>query len=315
MGKRVAIVGAGMAGLSAARALRDAGADCTVFEKSRGLGGRMATRRVGELQFDHGAQYFNAKGKGFAAIMHEWREAGCAAEWFDGAIVGAPAMTAPARHMAAGIEVVTGCELHGLSQTAQGWTLLDANGPIEAPGFSTVLFALPAPQIAPILSSACVAFDALAKVRFAPCWALMLGYARRFDMTWTHLRDDASDLPWISRDATKPQRGGDHETFVVHASANWSRRFLEITKEEAAVKLRALFRERTGIEDEPNFVAAHRWRYALVEEPAGEPCLWNGAARLGACGDWCLGARVEAAWESGEAMARAYLLSEGVHNA
>jgi len=318
MAERVAIVGAGMAGLSAAHVLRDAGVVSTLFDKSRGLGGRMSTRRVGDLQFDHGAQYFSAKGAGFAALVRQWRDTGCVAEWFDGALVGAPAMTSPAHQMAAGFEVVTEREVKGLSRTARGWSLLDANGAIEAREgneFSAILFALPAPQIAPILSSAGVSFDALDKVRFAPCWALMLGYAQRFDFAWTHLRDDAADLAWIARDATKPQRGGERETFVIHASADWSRRCLELSKDEAAARLLALFVEKTGLRNEPIFVAAHRWRYALVEETAGESCLWNEAARLGACGDWCLGARVEAAFESGEAMARAYLASKGdVHH-
>lgn len=318
MAERVAIVGAGMAGLSAAHVLRDAGVACTLFDKSRGLGGRMSTRRVGDLQFDHGAQYFSAKGESFAALVRQWRDAGCMADWLDGALVGAPAMTSPAHRMATGFEVITAREVKGLSRTARGWTLLDANGPIEAREgneFSAVLFALPAPQIAPILSPAGVSFDAINKVRFAPCWALMLGYAKRFDFVWTHLRDDAADLAWIARDATKPQRSGEHETFVIHASADWSRRWLELSKDEAAVRLLALFREKTGLQDEPIFVAAHRWRYALVEETAGEACLWDNDARIGACGDWCLGSRVEAAFDSGEAMARAYLASKGgVHH-
>jgi renalase len=55
----------------------------------------------------------------------------------------------------------------------------------------------------------------------------------------------------------------------------------------------------------PAYLSAHRWRYALVERPLGEPCLWDEALRLGLCGDWCLGPRVEAAWMSGRALAAA----------
>ena len=67
-----------MAGLSAANRLREAGADCTVFEKSRGLGGRMATRRAGSLQFDHGAQYFTARGVRFQSRLSRWQAVECA---------------------------------------------------------------------------------------------------------------------------------------------------------------------------------------------------------------------------------------------
>ena len=65
MTTHIAIVGAGIAGLAAARRLRAAGLTCTLFDKSPGLGGRMATRREGYLRFDHGAQYFTARGPRF----------------------------------------------------------------------------------------------------------------------------------------------------------------------------------------------------------------------------------------------------------
>ena len=84
MTKRVAIIGAGMAGLAAARLLREAGASCTIFDKSRGLGGRMATRRTGDFSFDHGAQYFTARGPRFRALVDDWSAAGHAAGWYGG---------------------------------------------------------------------------------------------------------------------------------------------------------------------------------------------------------------------------------------
>lgn len=306
----VAIIGAGVAGLSAARLLREAGVPCTLFDKSRGLGGRMATRRAGEFQFDHGAQYFTAKGARFASVVSGWREAGCAAEWFEGAYVGAPGMTAPARALADGLDVVASFEVKGLRAGHDGWSLLGASGAAGRSGegpFEAVLLALPAPQISPILASAGLSFAALANIRYAPCWAAMLAYAARIDLPWTHVSDAHPDLPWIARNATKPMRGGPHETFVVHAGADWSARHLELAQDEALARLLPLFREATGIEDEPAYATAHRWRYALVQETAGAPCLWNEAARVGACGDWCLGPRVECAFESGESMARLYL--------
>ena len=310
MTRQVAIIGAGVAGLSAARLLRDAGVACTLFDKSRGLGGRMATRRAGELQFDHGAQYFTAKGARFASVVAGWRQAGCAAEWFDGAFVGAPGMTGPARVLADGLDVIAGREVKGLRAGDAGWSVLDARGAVDCSGngsFDAVMFALPAPQIAPILASAGLSFRELANVLYSPCWAAMIAYGARMDLPWTHLRDAHADLPWVARDATKPMREGSRETFVLHAGADWSARHLELSPDEALARLLPLFRALTGIEGEPIYATAHRWRYALVQETAGAPCLWNAAARVGACGDWCLGPRVESAFDSGEAMARAYL--------
>ncbi|MBX9757246.1 MAG: NAD(P)-binding protein [Beijerinckiaceae bacterium] len=315
MDGRVAIVGAGMAGLSAARVLRHAGVACTLFDKSRGLGGRMATRRAGDLQFDHGAQYFTARGEGFRALVADWAAQGSAAQWFDGAFVGAPGMTAPARAMAQHCEVIAGCEVKALRRCEDGrWTLVTAAGDVNAGPFSAVILALPGPQIEPIAASAGVSFTALAGVRYTPCWALMLAFDGRMDLPWTHLRAEGADAAWIARDATKPGRSGPHETFVIHASAEWSRRHLERTPEWAAAELLRLFAQATGVTQAPVFAVAHRWRYALVEVPAGAPFLWDEAARIGACGDWCIGPRVEAAFDSGEAMAHAALKSWGEHN-
>lgn len=308
MAERVAIIGAGMAGLAAARRLAEAGWKPTLFDKSRGLGGRMATRRAGDLTFDHGAQYFTARGSRFRALLDDWRAAGRAAEWFAGAFVGAPAMTAPARVMAGDLPVVGGCTVTGLARGPDGWTLRADGATVPAPGngaFAAAVLAVPAPQAIPLAESAGLAFPALSAVRYAPCWALMLAFETPIPGDWTHLRPEDGHVAWIARNGGKPGRGG--ETLVVHAAPSWSRDHLEETPEAVAAALAPHWRAATGITATPTFAAAHRWRYALVEETAGAPCLWDGDARLGACGDWGLGPRIEAAFDSGEAMAGAVL--------
>ncbi len=307
MSIHVAIVGAGIAGLAAARLLLEAGIACTIFEKSRGLGGRMATRRVDAWQFDHGAQYFTARGARFAALVETWRKEGTAAEWFEGAFVGTPGMTAPARAMAQGVDIIAGCQVLALRSTASGWTLLSAEGPVAASGngrFSAVLLAVPAQQARPLAESGGVSFPALAEVRYAPCWALMLGFDADPGPVESHIRDKDGDVAWIARNSSKPGRPQGVHTFVAHAGAGWSRRNLELSAESAARDLWARARRLSDFSAEPNFAVAHRWRYALVENPVGTAFLWDEAAGIGACGDWCLGPRVESAFDSGEALAR-----------
>ena len=113
-GRSIAIIGAGMAGLAAARLLQQAGARVALIEKSRGVGGRMATRRVGALQFDHGAQYFTARGQAFKAAVEDLARDGAAAPWFDDAHVGAPGMSGAARALAQGLEILTGRQASAL---------------------------------------------------------------------------------------------------------------------------------------------------------------------------------------------------------
>ena len=306
----IAIIGAGIAGLAAARKLRAAGHSCTLFDKSRGLGGRMATRRAGDWQFDHGAQYVTARGPRFRALVEEWRAGGQAAEWFDGAFVGLPGMSAPPRGMAEGATLVTGCAVTGLRRDSAGWTVLTAEGSADTPAngrFDAVILGLPAPQILPIVASAGLVFAELANVRYAPCWTLMLGFAAPLTLRDEYLRPEDGVIAWIARNASKPGRPPGKETVVMQATADWSRRHLEAGPEAISAVLLPHFLLASGTRAMPDFMTAHRWRYALVEQAADQPCLWDAAARIAACGDWCLGPRVEAAFDSGEAAADAVL--------
>ena len=314
----IAIVGAGMAGLAAARTLADAGRRVVVLDKSRGLGGRMATRRVDDLQFDHGAQYFTARGPEFRQLVAQWQAAGHVGLWSEDKFVGTPSMTAPARTLAEGLTVAGGRQVTSLSRANGIWRIRCAEGTAAGEshgGFSAVILAMPAPQAMPLVATAGLDMPEQRKVRYAPCWALMLAFDAPSAVAFQQLRPDDDAIAWIARDRSKPGRGGTLETFVVHAAAQWSRETLQLSPEDARAALLDRFRDITGLAGQPVYAAARRWRFALVEETAGVACLWNAEAGFGVCGDWCLGPRVEAAFDSGSAMARAVLQSRGAGHA
>jgi predicted NAD/FAD-dependent oxidoreductase len=296
-----------MAGLSAAARLHEAGAQCTVFEKSRGLGGRMATRRAGALQFDHGAQYFTARGEAFRSRLSAWQGRGAVAEWLPGKWVGTPGMTAPARSLAEGLQVIREYPVTGLAGGPGRWRLVSATAPaspVEQQTFDAVIMAIPAPQAGPLAASAGIRFAELERVRYAPCLTLMLAFDRPTRLEEPALSPADGPIAWIARNNTKPSRAAARETLVLHATPDWSRAHLDDPAEWTAD---ALFRAALpwiGAAD-PVFRRLHRWRYARVEQVAGVPFAWDPARRVGACGDWGGGARVEAAFDSGEALAAA----------
>jgi predicted NAD/FAD-dependent oxidoreductase len=192
-----------------------------------------------------------------------------------------------------------------LRKLATGWSVETSAGPADAKDnghYDSVIMAVPAPQAQTIFERSDVHFPALASVRYAPCWALMLALEAPLRAQQLWWRPEGGDIAWIARNGTKPQRAG--ETLVVHASPVWSRDHLELTPDEALKhllpKVSALLRERIA----PIYATAHRWRYALVEQAVGQACLWNEELRIGACGDWCLGPRVECAYDSGRALAQ-----------
>ena len=305
----IAIIGAGMAGVSAANRLREAGADCTVFEKSRGLGGRMATRRVGSLQFDHGAQYFTARGVRFQSRLARWQAEGSVAEWLPGKWVGTPGMTAPAQALATELRVIRECRVTGLVGGPGHWRLVSDTAPasvIAQQSFDAVIMAIPAPQIDPLADSAGIRFVELARVRYAPCLTLMLAFDQPTELHEPSFSPSHGPVAWIARDDSKPGRDNALETVVVHATPAWSRAHLNASAESAADALLTGVRPQIG-DAEPVFRMAHRWLYARVEQSAGIPFLWDPAQQVGACGDWASGPRVECAFDSGEAVAAAII--------
>lgn len=312
----IAIIGAGLAGLAAARALAARGLPVRLFDKGRAPGGRLATRRAEHagrrLQFDHGAQYLRATGPGFAAAI---AEAG-ALPWPDAERrVGTPGMSALPRVLRGTLALVPQRHVGRIAGTPGAWTLhhwdarearpgapLPGTPPTEDGPFSALLVTTPAPQAAELLPAFA---GTLAPVRYAPCWTVMAAFDSRLPLPDT-LRPERHAIGWAARDSSKPGRDAATECWVVQAAPAWTRAHLEARAEDVVGPLLAeLARLAPSPLPAPAYAAAHRWRYALLEAPLGAPFLWDAAQRIGLAGDWCLAGRAEAAWDSGAALAEA----------
>jgi len=301
----IAIIGAGMAGLSAARALAEAGHAPVIFDKGRGIGGRLATRRGGDLQFDHGAQYVTARDPGFAALLAAMQQAGAAAAWDDGSgrahIVGVPGMRALAKYLGQGLDVRQRHEGTALTETPEGWRIALGERVHHA---RRVVVTAPAPQIGALIGEAHPVARQIADVRLAPCLTLMAAFAPGGPRPFAARRDPDDALPWIALDSSKPGRAG-ADCWVAQAAPGWSRAHLDDDPAVIASRMLSMLCERIGADPADALHAtAHRWRYAAVETPLGQPFARNDAGTIHAGGDWCLEARIEAAWLSGTAIAR-----------
>ncbi|MDX6751041.1 FAD-dependent oxidoreductase [Geminicoccaceae bacterium 1502E] len=312
---RVVVIGAGMAGAACAAELHRAGHAVTVLEKGRSAGGRLAQRRVEGFVFDHGAQYMKVRDPAFRIEVEAWSAAGAAAPWpgadagGEAAWLGVPSMSAPVKALLAGSALCTGVRAAVLRREGPDWCVVDEFGAVAARAPMLVL-AVPAPQAATLLAraddpAATALGAALTEVVMAPCWAGLLGFAGRLGLGLESRRMAEEALAWIARNTAKPGRGG-LESWTAHATPAWSRPRLELPAGEVAAELLRTFAALAGGRLPPvRHLAAHRWRYALVERPLGQPFLADRPAGLALCGDWCLGPRVEAAWQSGSALGRA----------
>lgn len=308
---RIAIVGAGMAGLACAERLAAAGRDVALFDKGRAAGGRMSTRRLatplGEAAFDHGAQYMTARDAAFRARLERWREAGLVAPWpaaGEDAWIGVPGMNAPVRAMAPPLGVRWEARVERLARGRDGWHL-SGEGIEEGP-FGALVVAVPAEQAAELLGPCNEGMAARAAATPSdPCWTVMAAFAERLPVAGDVIRD-AGPIGWAARNSAKPGRSGP-ESWVIQAGPDWSRANLEREGGEVAGELASILANSCGFAPIPSLaVAAHRWRYAR-SGASGEGLLWDPDARLGACGDWLLGPRVECAWLSGDRLADAIL--------
>lgn len=309
---RIAIIGAGLSGLACAGPLAAAGHSVQLFDKARGPGGRMSTRRAQtpseELRFDHGAQYFTARDPAFQSVVEQWQTDGIAAKWpaaGEDAWVGTPSMNAPIKAMAADYSVSWSTRIDRLEKREDQWVLHGENAAIDTL-FDAVVVAIPAEQATTLLDPWNAAFAATARETISdPCWTVMLAFAEPLATDQATLRDGAV-IGWAARNSDKPMRDG-LDSWVIQASPKWSRDHLENSQEDVLAALTKSFAADLGISvPEPLHAAAHRWRYARSGS-AGVNALYHNDTKLGVCGDWLLGPRVECAWLSGHALARMIL--------
>lgn len=344
--RRIAVVGAGIAGLAAARTLAQAGVEVTLLDKATKPGGRMASRETPFGSFDHGTQYVTVRDARFRqaleaaspAVMRPWsanavrvldpagRVAEAALPTREPHWVAAPAMDALPRQWAAPLADAGRLQLAARVVAIERDALdgkrwqLRTEGADESlrvlAGFDAVLLAIPAPQAGELLARSKLApkfVEKLAGVDIAPCWTLMLAFPQaaqpglpHLGPQWNAALSTHHRIAWLARESSKPRRGS-VERWTVQASPAWSLEHLGDDEERVRAKLLKAFAEVTGIRAQPAHADVKRWRYAKTMTPLGRSHLWDARIGLGVGGDWCLGHRVEHAFVSGLELALAAL--------
>nr|WP_313072025.1 FAD-dependent oxidoreductase [Melaminivora sp.] len=343
MPRRFAVVGAGMAGIACARTLAQAGHDVAVFDKLPRAGGRTGSLDTGYGSFDAGAQYFTVRDERFERalatvpeLVRRWsvstvrvldasgRVAAAAPPPGEAHWVATPTMDALVQAWAEPLAqdgrlllqtAVTHIEPDPLRPAAWQLRTSGLDGATRTfAGFDAVVFALPAPLTQALLAQCAVApawGEALADVQIAPCWTLMLAFAQavRPGLTtlgpqWNAARSTHHRVAWLARESSKPGRA-QIERWTVQASPQWSSEHLNDDAARIRAKLTRAFAEVTGIHAAPTHSQVRCWPHALTQAPLGQPFVWDAGTGLGACGDWCLGHRLEDAFVSGLSLALA----------
>lgn len=328
---KVAIIGAGIAGLSCATALQNAGFSVTLFEKSRGPSGRLSTRVTPQWQCDHGAQYFTARDALFSAEVERWLKAGVATLWqpnlqvYDGKsftakdsnhtlktsrYIGYPTNNAPAKWLANNLTIQTESTVIGINQQAQQWQIKSTEHGLHPGYFDAIVLAIPAPQAAVLLNNiSSSAYAISASVVMQPCFALMLHLGETILCEFDGLFINDGPLSWVARDSAKPGRSNQantgSDTWVLHATSHWSNAHVDDEKEAVAALMLSEFvniMQRSNAAQHSIKIESHqlhRWLYADCEQYLNSVYHYDKANKIGLCGDWLNGGKVQGAWLSG----------------
>lgn len=315
----IAILGSGMAAATLFARLSEVGLSGAVelFDKSRGIGGRMATRYTDTRQFDHGASFFTARTPSFQAFLADLTKAGTVAAWepdvttlspggrpykrpwFEPHYVAMPRMNGLCKYLLADATTHTGTEIRKVERRGNRNWLVSTDEQRFGP-FDWVISTAPAPQTIRIFASAASPdFDS---VTFDPCIALMASINPSPTFDAAVVKD--SPIEWIAMTDSKPGRQC-QPSLVAHASPGWSLEHLETDPASLVPALIEAIAALPGIDAAAIMDAtAHRWRFARPGTPLGQSFWADSDQRLAACGDWCLGRTVEDAYTSANELAR-----------
>ena len=313
----LAIIGCGIAGLTAAQICQKAGMAVTLFDKGRGVGGRCATRRRDDFAFDHGAQLVGATDGDFKGILRKWMISTTAQRWkgqFSGLpanvtpFVGAPGMNALPKMLAEGLNIYLPVEVTAVAAETDGqWGLLDGEGRVLGT-YDAVLLTCPPEQAqrltADILSRP---FEQSATTMRA-VWTVMAGFQRPVKTGFDGIVMDGEPLAWAARNSSKPQRDDVPETWVLHAASDISEQFLDHPREEVIGDLLAAFEHWLDAPlPQTSYTTAQRWLYANAEGPAvsgDDISFLDAGLGLALAGDWLNPPQlpffgIQSAWQSG----------------
>ncbi|MBW4668681.1 MAG: FAD-dependent oxidoreductase [Cyanomargarita calcarea GSE-NOS-MK-12-04C] len=311
----IAVIGAGMAGLVCAQQLTQAGYSVIVVDKSRGLGGRVATRRLHETYADHGACYLKSHNELLRRFVELLCDRHILEVWTTPRYIAPEGMNAIAKFLGRGLEFLLNHRVETITPTPENQWRLTFESSNEKLTAASVVMAIPAPQALMLLEplGETVLGEAflgkLRSVQFDPTLTVIAGYPPDSKPLpeWKALNfaDDAV-LGWIGLDSSKrpnPQQ----PVFVVHSSADFAQ-LHDQTQDLHPIGKQILQHSAQSLEipwlDTPDWTQVHRWRYAFPRTPLAETFLAASTELpLVCCGDWCGGNLIEGAMLSGLAAA------------
>ena len=284
---RVAVIGAGIAGLVAARDLTAGGHEVVVIEKSRGLGGRMAARRVEGMVLDHGLPVLEVPPGGVLADLVRHLAADGLVH-LDGDAVAWPAgMTVLPKAMAGAVEVLLGTRVSALRESGQGIEIAQDQGNTISMVDAVVITA-PAPQAAELLATlpdAVARADALRAVEYDPAVMVLAGLSID-EPGWLAARPDSGPIAYVINEAVKGRTPIDGALpVVIRLRPDDSARLFDATDDTVLGEVLPALAGVMGHAAPAAWTQVKRWRYATARTRIDQEVVNPGGSRVIIAGD------------------------------
>ena len=326
--RSIAVIGSGLAGLTCAILLGRSGHHVRVFEKSRGPGGRMASKRVADGSADVGAQYFTVRNPEFLTFLGDHAGTDSFGEWSaklgfqnsdktwqcfpeEPRYVGIPRMTAITRGLSEGVALLAQVRIGRLSRVGEQWRVLCTDGVDRGMFDQVVITAPPAQAEELLLESGLTTLADLIKAPggdILPCWSVAAHFKEAPFTEFDAMRPDSRALYWVANNSSKPGRNDSGQWWVLHATPEWTAAHLDASPDDVSEQLLAEFEAMNGhTGTKADQAVAHRWLYARSVSEGRPGYLLDAQAGVGLAGDWLAGGRVEGAWESASQLVDALL--------
>ena len=325
MTKKIAVIGAGLAGITFASKVKGK-FNVEVFEKSRGVGGRMSTRRENQFTFDHGAQFFKIKTNDFWDFFSELLEKKIIQPWnfklayFDGRhlkkikvikntdnfFVGVPNMDSTLKHLSKKCNVILNSKIERTIQKNGKWNLYDQNKKFYGP-YDWVILSLPAQQSLELLTKKSSFCPLIEKIKMKGCFSLMVGINKPLHLDYDAAIIQNQEIAWLALNHSKPCRMNNH-CLLVNSSYEYADQNMNSSKDKVLKHLLNVSSNLINYElRHSTLTKIHQWKYVEAECSPIENYFIDHNEKVAVCGDWFIDSRVEGAFLSANELSKEFI--------
>tara|TARA_B100000963_G_scaffold356256_2_gene376014 strand:+ start:522 stop:1499 length:978 start_codon:yes stop_codon:yes gene_type:complete len=316
MKKNIAVVGAGMAGITIA-SMVNGKFNVDVFEKSKGVGGRMSTRKETPFIFDHGAQFFKIKTSDFKNYLSELFSQQIIQPWnfrlayFDGLnlskikfikdedkfYVGVPNMDTIIKHLSKNCNVILNTKIERIIKENDKWNLYDQNKKSYGT-YDWVVLSLPARQSLELITEKISFYPLIEKIQMKGCFSLMVGMSKSLNLDYDAALIENEDIAWIAVNNSKPSRMNNY-CLLINSSYEYASKNINTSKNKVLKHLLNVSSKFVNYDLlKSNMIKIHEWRYVEAKCTPKEDYFIDQKEKVAVCGDWFINSRVEGAFLS-----------------